>query len=196
MRLGIDIDDTITNSSDVFVSYAKKYNKENNIDFLVNNETLDVKLSFGWNENDYKKFTEKYLEEILTNVAPEKDSIAIINKLKQEKNEIIFITARSESEIKNNMFDLTKKWLNKNNYQYDMLITESSDKLNECIKNKIDLFIDDNYYNCRLINEKLNIPVILFTTRYNNSIKEDNSVIRVHNWQEIYDRLREESYND
>ena len=31
MRIGIDIDDTITNSSDIFVEYAKQYNKEKNI---------------------------------------------------------------------------------------------------------------------------------------------------------------------
>ena len=28
MRIGIDIDDTITNSSDMFVEYAKKFNKD------------------------------------------------------------------------------------------------------------------------------------------------------------------------
>lgn len=56
MRIGIDIDDTITNSCDKFVEYAKKYNKENNIQFDIDQTTLDPKKSYGWGKENTTDF--------------------------------------------------------------------------------------------------------------------------------------------
>ncbi len=185
MRIGIDIDDTITNSSDTFVKYAKKYNNEKKINHIIDQTTLDPQKSFGWNKKNIKEFLDQYLEEVLNNTEAKNDSIKIINKLKKEGNEIIFITSRSENEIKNNMFKLTEMWLKKHNYKYDLLIIDSKDKVNDCIKYKIDVFIDDNYNNCKKVEEKTKIPVLIYSTRYN--IKEnDNSIIRVNDWFKIY----------
>ena len=189
MRIGIDIDDTITNSSDTFVKYAKKYNDENNIKYPIDQSTLDPQKSFGWDIINVNEFLDQYLEDVLNNTDAKDDSIEIINKLKEEGNEIIFITSRSENEIKNSMFELTDKWLKKHNYKFDLLVIDSKEKNNDCIKYKIDVFIDDNYNNCKKVKETTKIPVILYSTRYN--IKEkDNSIIRVNNWFEIYDFLR------
>jgi acid phosphatase class B len=42
MNIGIDIDDTITNSSDVFVKYAQIYNETKNINMkLIKIKLLD-----------------------------------------------------------------------------------------------------------------------------------------------------------
>lgn len=189
MRIGIDIDDTITNSSDTFVKYAKKYNNENNINYVIDQNTLDYQKSFGWDKKNIKEFLDQYLEEVLNNTEAKVDSIEIINKLKNNGNEIIFITSRSENEIKGNMFELTNKWLKKHNYKYDLLVIDSKEKNNDCIKYKIDVFIDDNYKNCKKVKEKTKIPVILYTTRYNIN-ENDNSIIRVNNWFEIYEFLK------
>lgn len=191
MRIGIDIDDTITNSSDVFIEYAKKYNKDNNILHKIDNTILDTEKSFGWKKEDQIYFLNKYLKEILQKVNPKPNSIEVINKLKNEGHEIYFITARSDKEINDSMFKLTENWLKQNNYEYNFLITESKDKLNSCIKNKIDVFIDDSYSNCKLIKDSMTIPVLLFSTRYNLNVKDD-SLIRVNDWFEIYNYLNKE----
>lgn len=191
MKIGIDIDDTITNSSDVFIEYAKKYNEENNIHYDIDNTTLDTKKSFGWNNQNQIEFAEKYLKKILQTVSSKSDSVEIINKLKKEGHEIYFITARKDKEINGNIFELTENWLKQNNYEYDLLITESKDKLGACIENSIDVFIDDSYSNCKLINDLMKIHVLLFTTRYNSNVKDD-SLIRVKDWVEIYDYLNKE----
>lgn len=189
MKIGIDIDDTITNSSDVFIEYAKKYNEENNIHYDIDNTTLDTKKSFGWEMKNQIEFSNKYLKGILQKVNSKLDSIEVINKLKKEGHKIYFITARSDKEIEGSMFELTENWLRSNDYEYDLLITESKDKLSDCIKHNIDLFIDDSYSNCKSIKDKMNIPVLLFTTRYNSNIKDD-SLIRVNNWFDIYNFLK------
>ena len=189
MKIGIDIDDTITNSSDIFVKYAEKYNNEKNINYVIDPSTLDPKKSFGWNKKNVKEFLNQYLEDVLNNAEAKVDSIEIINKLKDDGNEIIFITSRSADEIKNNMFELTNKWLKKHNYKYDLLVIDSKEKINDCIKYKIDVFIDDSYNNCKEIKAKTKIPVILYSTRYNIN-ENDNSIIRVNDWLEIYDFLK------
>lgn len=189
MRIGIDIDDTITNSSDIFVEYAKQYNKEKNIQHKININSLDVKESYGWEKENLNEFLHKYLEVALNNIDSKSDSIEIINKLKKEGHEIYFITARSEREIEGGMLELTENWLNKHGFNYDLLVINSKEKLKDCIKYGIDIFIDDSYRNCKLIKDGIGIPVLLFTTRYN--IKEkDESLIRVSNWYEIYNYLK------
>ena len=75
MRIGIDIDDTITYSSDTFLEYAKKYNKEKKIDFEINDNTLDVKLSYGWDDKNLKEFLSKYLTTVLENTDHKEDAI-------------------------------------------------------------------------------------------------------------------------
>lgn len=189
MRIGIDIDDTITNSSDIFVEYAKQYNKEKNIQHKININSLDVKESYGWEKENLNEFLHKYLEVALNNIDSKSDSIEIINKLKKEGHEIYFITARSEREIEGGMLELTENWLNKHGFNYDLLVINSKEKVKDCIKYGIDIFIDDSYRNCKLIKDGIGIPVLLFTTRYN--IKEkDESLIRVSNWYEIYNYLK------
>lgn len=47
MTIGIDLDDTISNSSDVFVKYALQFNKEKSIDYDININELDQTKAFG-----------------------------------------------------------------------------------------------------------------------------------------------------
>ena len=109
--------------------------------------------------------------------------------MKKEGHEIYFITARSEREIEGGMFELTENWLNKHGFNYDLLVINSKEKVKDCIKYGIDIFIDDSYRNCKLIKDGIGIPVLLFTTRYNINEK-DESLIRVKNWYEIYNYLK------
>lgn len=195
MRIGIDIDDTITNSSDIYIKLAKEYNRKKGIKYKINSNELDTKKAFGWEKENLDEFLHKYLKKVLNYAEPKPDSVEIINKLKEEGNEIYFITARSEEEINSGMYILTERWLKKNNYQYNLLIIDSKEKLKDCIKYKIDIFIDDSYLNCKLIKDKMGITVLLFTTRYNKKEKE-NSFIRVNNWIEIYECLKRRIEND
>ena len=188
MNIGIDIDDTITNSSDVFVEYAKKYNKEKGIIHTVDNTTLNQEKAFGWTKDNQKEFIEKYLRLILINAKEEKQSSKVINKLGINNN-IFIITARNNKETEN-VYELTEKWLKEHNFKYNELITEAKNKLEICKKYNIDLFIDDNYETCMNIFSNLKIPVFIYTTRYNKKTDIGN-LIRVNNWNEIERKVGE-----
>ena len=164
MNIGIDIDDTITNSSDVFVKYAQIYNETKNINYEINKYEIDKNKAFGWSKLNENEFQKKYLEKILTEAKPLDDSVKIINKLFNIGCNIFFISSRKDSEV-NNVYDLTIKWLKKYNIKYTKLIVNSMNKLNDCISNDIDIFIDDNYENCKLINDYSNIKAFLYKRR-------------------------------
>ena len=74
-------------------------------------------------------------------------------------------------------------WLKKQNIIYDEIIFASEDKLDTCIKNNIDLMIEDKVDNINKISSK--IPVISFNTRYNESCN-GNNIIRCYSWYDIY----------
>jgi len=82
------------------------------------------------------------------------------------------------------VYDFTREWLLNNNIYFDKLIVNSVDKVNICKANHINVFIDDNYETCKNVFEELNIPVLMFQTKY-NEIFSDFNFECVKNWEEI-----------
>lgn len=184
MNIGIDIDDTITNSSDVFIKYVKKFNRKYKIKHKINKYKLDQYIAFGWDKSMQQTFKRKYLSSILKNAKVNKNCVKVINYMRKKGYKIFLITARSDSEL-TNIYDITYKWLKKNNIKYDKLIINSKSKKDDCKKYNIDLFIDDNVNTCNEISKYLNIPVFIYNTRYNKKYKSN----KVNNWNEIYKLL-------
>ncbi len=182
MNIGFDIDDTITNSSAVFIKYAKEYNIKKNISYSINTNELDQTLAFGWNDENKKEFRELYLERILTETIPNSHVLETINEIKNNGHRIYLITARNDNEIPN-MYEFTKKWLNKNGIYFDELIVNCSDKLLACKEKQIEIFVDDNYITCKNISENSTIFVMMYSTNYNKNFK--TNFMRVDNWNKI-----------
>lgn len=188
MIIGIDIDDTITDLSDIFLKYATLYNKENEIDFKIDKTQWDIDKAFGWNNDDFMKFSKKYLEILLNEAKPKKGCVDVINKLREDGHKIVIITARNSEELIA-PYEFTKNWLELNNIGFDKLVVNSNKKEEDCINNKIDVFVDDRLENCEKVYEKLHIPVFLFDSVYNTNDK--NSLIeRVFSWEEVYSKIR------
>ena len=73
--------------------------------------------------------------------------------------------------------------------EYDELIINASDKLKLVKENKIDIFIDDSFKNCKSIVDNTNAQVYMMTSRVNGSL-EDKKIKRVFSWPEIYDLVK------
>ena len=188
ITIGIDLDDTISSSNEMFIKYAKLYNKEKKINFKIDETQWDLDKSFGWNDNNYKEFCKQYLRTLLNEAEIKYNAAEKINKLKNEGYKIIIITSRNEKEL-NDMYSFTEKWLKNHNINYDKLIINSLQKEEECLKNKVNIFIDDNMKNCMNVYKKLQIPVFLFDGLYNTNDKYSN-IERVYSWDEIYLKIR------
>lgn len=186
--VGIDIDDTITNSSDVFIKYAREYNLKNNIDFRINTNKINQSEAFGWDEYDQKRFSKEYLKKILIEAQPKENSIKIINKLKKEGYKIYLVTSRCEDELKD-MYNITKMWLLNNKVNYDKLIINSFNKDEDCLKYNVTIFIDDNYENCEKVYNNVTKNVFLYNSNYNSNY-ENHNFARVFNWNDIYIKIK------
>ena len=191
MNIGIDIDDTISETFETLLPYAQKYTIEDlkreskvEIDSNLSNHFYIVYMN-GWNEKEATDFWSKYYAEILREVNIKKFAAEVIKKLKEEGHKIYLITARWDMP-NDNVKEITAKWLEKNQVEYDELIINASDKLKLVKENKIDVFIDDSFKNCKSIADNTNTKVYMMTSRVNGSF-QDKKIKRVFSWPEIYD---------
>ena len=193
MRIGIDIDNTITEVQEELNNAAYEYviklgknikNAENPFEDIKNNgDTYKKKFQFSYDELKY--FLKNIQEEITNKAKPRENATETINRLRKDGHKIIIITAR-DSEFHDDPYLLSKSWLNKNNIEYDKLIVNAREKGRVCKNENIDLFIDDQLNNCLDV-LKEGIKVI----RISNENCNNNDIVDLNNWTKIYEYIGE-----
>lgn len=191
MIIGIDIDDTISDTYAYMFPYGQKYTIE---DLGKNIENIDrncithmyTTTFHKWSENEEKEFLDKYYETILKNVKPKLFAVEIINQLKEEGNTIILITARFPSD-KFDVEESTREWLKNNKVNYDKLILNAQDKVKFAKENQVDIFIDDSIKNCKEMADA-KIKTYMMDTIINLNDKNDK-VQRVYSWPHLYHEI-------
>jgi len=199
MNIGIDIDDTISETFETLLPYSQIYTIEDlkrksdiNLRGDLSNHFYIVYVN-GWNEQEAIKFWEKYYEEILREVNIKKFASEVIAKLKQEGHKIYLITARWDMRA-DNVRGITEAWLKDNKVEYDELITNASDKLKIAKEKDIDVFVDDSFNNCKSIAYGTNAKVFLMNTKMNEKLEDDN-IKRVYSWPEVYSLINQKEEN-
>ena len=190
MRIGIDIDNVISNFDDVLLKEYLKHDKELRGTGIIHNAHYYItKGMFDWTKEENDDFYCSNIERIAKSLKPLNNAKQIIDKLKQEGNEIYIISSRDNGEYTNPR-EMTVEWLEKYDIKYDKLIlTDKYEKGRGCKENQIDIMIEDTIKNCEDI-EGNGVKCLIMDTRYN---KEDIRFKRVKNWKEIYSRISEMS---
>ena len=184
MRIGVDIDDTVTFTNEYLIDKALEYDEK----FVHGKGFKDRKAynfveMFYWSVIDVDAFF-KWVRgsNFYYQVEPKDNASKVINKLHDEGNEIIFITRRKSSfKIKH----LTKKWMKNYGFKYDNILYDCSKKGEVCSKLGIDLFIDNDEHNIKDATEH-DINCILFGTEFN----ADSSYFKLDNWIDIYKYIK------
>ena len=175
MRIGIDIDDTITETSGLIQQV------------LVENNLLDKSSDFDYYSKDelvdFDRLIRENIEEVLTNCPIKKNAKEVINYLKSKGNKIYIITARSNYYSKN-VYQITIDYLKKHEIEYDELLFGYEEKKDICLEKKLDVMFDDSK---RIIGSLKDTKVeeILFDASYN----KDYDGKRVNNWLEVKDYI-------
>ena len=189
MRIGIDIDNTITSIEEEItnaaIEYAKqlgKYREITSLDIIdkYNDGNIYQKL-FNYTYDELKYFLGTIQEEITNNATPRDNCADVLKRLHNDGNEIYIITAR-DSEFHKDPYRQSEKWLKKNNIYYDKLIVNARDKARVCLENDIDLLIDDNIANCISVS-KVGIAYII--------VGKSNKNKTFDNWNDIYRYIKE-----
>lgn len=112
-------------------------------------------------------------------IKPREYAIDFFKEVHKLKVEIYIITSRGKNDLFSPLKE-TKKWLQDNDIYYDKLIIGNSNKLEECIKHKIDVFVDDKEKHCKKVND-YGIKTFIFDNRYN----KNSNLIRVYNFNDL-----------
>ena len=190
MKIGIDIDDTTFVTVKSMLKYADKFELErtgkvNKDSFGLIKDRYYLKALYKWDDETKYVFFNKYYKNILEECTLMKDADITLQKLKSEGDEINFVTARLMDIDGCETEKITKESLKKFNIPYDNLSLHVIDKVKFFKENNIDICIEDSYETCSIL-QSLGIKSILMTTKMNEKI-DTKDVVRVNNWNEIYD---------
>ena len=185
MKIGIDIDNVISNFNDTLLNeYLLHDKKIRNSGVINKNADYIRKGMFDWNEDEETNFYKNNIERIAKKLGVIEGAKEYIDKLHDDGHVICIITGRNNGEY-TEPYNMTKKWLDENNIYYDNLIlTDAYDKrakTKECLEHNIDIMIDDSVRICNDCIEN-GIPTVLMDTPYNKS----SNIQRVKSWEEFY----------
>ena len=83
------------------------------------------------------------------------------------------------------MQKIAKEKLKKENLKFDKYYLKALDKLQICIKEKIDLMIDDNYLICKKISDNF-VNTLYLRDVKKQKLEENKYLKEVNSWGEIY----------
>ena len=189
MRIGIDIDNVISNFDEELLKEFLNQDKKLRNTGIVNKEVYIKRGMFDWSQEEIDEFYHNNIERIANNLNVIDKAPEYIKKLKENGHEIYIVSGRDNGEYKN-ANKMTTEWLEKNNIVYDNLILtnayNSLEKAKICIENDIDIMIDDSARICLEI-DKTTTKALLMDTPYN---RKEDTLTRVHNWKEIYEFIK------
>lgn len=186
MKIGIDIDDTITDLQEDLFYAALEYDKTLRNSGVIYPERHYIAQRFDWSEEEKEHYLGEIRWKVLSKAKIRDGALEVLNILKEEGHEIIFITARCERYYKN-PYEETYDFLKKNEIPFDKLIINALDKGQVCLEEKIDVFIDDQEKNCILTKER-GIKTIYFDIEHK---EENKNFITAYSWYDILNKIRE-----
>ena len=182
--IGIDIDDTITDTT----SMIKKCFKESENDELINNME-DIIRGYYVSEssvNFFKGLSKMFIDGIKI----KKGVKEVIKKIHDDGHKIIFITARNDNYF-GDAYSICYEYLIKNGIVFDKLLIGSTYKIEDCKKEKIDILIDDS---CDIINNALDNGIDGILVNSSLNIDKECKANRFDDWYSIYNYI-ENKYN-
>ena len=154
MRIGVDLDGVVFDSEKEFRVYSELYDiLELKKDSKIDNKKLRFQDRFNWKQEELQGFLNKYHKQIIveSNFMPGVKSV--LQLMKQDGHSLILITARGS--INKDMIKITEERLK--NAGMDIFdkyywATENKDEI--CVKENIDIMIDDFSEKCESIATK------------------------------------------
>ncbi len=176
MIIGIDIDNTITNTFEASLKYLKIF--DNNYD--------------DWHKlpiDRKNQFLKLYIDNIMQEATLKDGVNDAFNYFKELNYKIILITARNNKHSLNTK-DITIKYLEEHHLIYDKIIFDDdnlNDKGSIAQKENINLFIDDKDLNLDSVS-KYGIECLKFT--YPDDLEKNNKYKTFTSWYDIIEYIK------
>ena len=193
MRIGVDIDNVLSNFNEILLNKYIEHDKSINGKGIVNQDVY-IRDMFNWDKEYEEKFYKENIEYFASLFEPIEECSKYIKLLKEEGNTIYIISGRDNGEY-SNPYKMTIDWLKKYDIVYDKLFLvdayNSHSKTEICLECNIDVMIDDSKRMCKDIKDN-GIRALLMDTPYN---RDTNEFERVNSWKEIYNKLSNKKIN-
>lgn len=184
MRIGLDIDNVITDFDKKLLEEFLKEDKKKRNRGIINPNGNWIKNFFDWSEEEQNDFMDENMEEFARHFEPREEAKYYMDKLLEDGHGLYLISNRVYPHYEH-PYETTVKWLEDNKINYTKLIlSKATNKTQECKENNIDIMFDDGRLNCRYLQEN-NILCYLMATKYNKRNIDDLKV--VNNWKELYE---------
>ncbi len=182
-KIALDLDGVVFDSENLYRVYTEIYDTDiNKKDTIIDNTQRIFQKRYNWSKNEFQKFYNENAEHILKTANIMTGADIVLNKLKN-KFEFIVVTSRNdfETEIAKEKFSLL-------GLENITIFNNEHSKIDRLIKEKVDYLIDDDDTIC--INASNNgICALYLKNNASNKIENQEKVINVNNWGEIYKYL-------
>ena len=166
MVIGIDIDDTLVQTNKRALE-------------LIKRDNLEPDISYYEELSDMSSFIHNYFKEIVQTAELFEDAREVVNALHSQGNRIVFVTSRAHQGDADTEED-TIDYLKEKGVNYDLIYLKTPDKLDVCLKENVDIFIDDK--------EKTLIPLSeagIRCIKMTSHEKGTSQFETVQSWEEI-----------
>lgn len=190
MRIGIDIDNTITRTSEIILKYAQYFGRENHLNVVPNQQAYFLEDVLGWPRPVVEKFFSSSLLDIYTYVQPQPMAVEIMREW-SSRHYLVLITSRQKYSP--GIEQATREWLTRHGVVYHKLIMNTttnihySSKVEACLDNGVEIMLEDLHDQALELSRWL--PVLLFSYPYNQHLQANN-VRRVKDWLEVKNIVR------
>ena len=190
MKIGIDLDGVVFDSEKEYRVYSELYDvrdlKKNS---KINNQELKFQKRFRWTEEEIQGFIEKYHKQIVVESNYMPGAKEVLKLLKAEGHLLVLITARGG--INKDMIKITEeRFKNEGMEIFDKFYWATENKDEVCVKEHIDIMIDDSYDKCKSI-AKSKIKTIYLKDAPSYDLEENDYIKVLYNWGEIYRYIKE-----
>lgn len=185
MKIGIDIDDTLTNTKEQQLKYWKHYVN----DYPKEGYTEEIPKTINDFGDEYvQEFWDKYRHNLTFECTFKENASNIIHKLLEDGHELQIITARDQNKYPN-LKEKIAIWFKENDIPITRINTGIREKAKFARVNSFDMIIDDNVTECIKANQ-LGVKAILFNQ------DETYPGFQTTNWQEVYLYIKSTKYQN
>ena len=192
MKIGIDLDGVVIDSETTFRTYEEIYDmdilKQNN---LVDRTEPKFQARYNWNAEQQKDFCKRYFLQVSKESNLMSGFMATYNRLKKQGHEFVVITARGllpDGTFMKEMEDDAKRVLNENGILFDKYYWGQKDKLEVCLKENIDIMIDDDWKIIKKLSDN-SVKTLCFRDTNLKKLEETECIREVNNWGDIYRKI-------
>ncbi|HWP97495.1 MAG TPA: hypothetical protein VN426_11675 [Syntrophomonadaceae bacterium] len=191
MRIGIDIDNTITETTEIIMAYARKYGERHQLNTEPDYREYYIEDAFGWPRETADAFLNGCLLDIYRDVKPKPGALNTMREI-NHCHSLILITSRNR--FFPGIETATREWLARYEIPFESLVMNSTanmhhfSKVQACQENRVEVMVEDHHELAFELSQ--HVPVLLFDYPYNRHIHSPN-ICRVKTWEEVGARIKD-----